>query len=177
MRNIIFTFLLSILLVSCASYLDKKSIVNVHFELNVFKDFNIYKEIHFVHEKRDKEIYYINDFQIRLPKKIVFFQTGTYDFFEYPSKQIIVIRSGYRNIKNQNWELREATRNEILNYLDDFWSEREYNSSILEDQSKNRITKVYSNNNTIIVLFNIKEENFKAFLTEIKDFEYINESK
>ncbi len=175
MKNTIILILISSVLSSCATYLDKESSINDSYELYSNNDHNIYKNKNPIKESYDTDIYKKNKFQVRLPKNIVNWQSGSYDVFEYSSKQVLLIKAGNDKEKvSKEWEFRNPTEEEVLNYLDDYWTKRGYATKYLENLNPNRVSKIYSNAISTVLLYNIKEENFDTYENLIKTFKYIN---
>ena len=177
MRNTVFIIIIGFFLHSCSSiYLDKKELNYkgkcYHFES--YETYNVFRKVCPVNGWAEGVLirkYY----EIRLPKNIVYFQTGTEDIFEYPSKQIIYIYNCFTKKPYENedeWIFRDATFRDVEN-LYDYWERRGYHINSLENFNNKRISKVYSDGCTTILLFNIKPNNYKAFKNLILTYKYI----
>lgn len=176
MRNYI--MLICLLFLSCASFVDVENERNDYFELLSFDDYNIFKKINQVGVSMDTVRYDRKDFEVKLPKNIIYYKTGTYNIFEYSSKQIIVITSGEGKSKEStDWKFKKDISDDILNFLDKYWTGKGYNFNYLEKSKKGRVSKIYSNQNTNILLFNIKDDNFEHFYNYVKKFKYLSNTK
>jgi hypothetical protein len=172
MKNTVLTILIGFFISSCATYMDRKNLKNRFYDFEVYETYNVFKKIDPINSCADTEVYIRNHYEIKLPKNIVNWQTGTNDIFEYPSKQIIFIKGGFSKKQNE-WIFRNVTEEEILNFLESYWHKRGYNSNYLENLNSKRISKIYTDNNTTILLFNIKPNSFETFKNLILTFKYI----
>lgn len=176
MKKIII-LIVTILLTSCKSYLDRgENISNDFMNFNYMKDYNefIYKSK--INSITDTKTYYKNYFTINLPKKLKHWQILDNKFyFEYDGKEVIYINSGYKNEGNlSNWILRETDSSEIYDLLNSYWDERKYNEDLLILNKLTRTSKVYSDGKVLILLYNIKQDNLNKYLKLVKNFKYIN---
>ncbi|SHF40185.1 hypothetical protein SAMN05444377_10827 [Flavobacterium fontis] len=146
-----------------------------------YMDFN-FKESHneFIYKSKinaiaDNDIYYKTNFSIKLPKNLKNWQISSNEFFfEYSGKEIIYINSGYKN-KGQagKWVIRDTNDDEIFNTLNSYWTKRKYSEGNLKVFNSSRVSKVYTDGKALILLYNIKKENFEKYFELIKSFEYI----
>lgn len=175
MRNF-FIILLIIVLTSCSTYLDRGKNIRTNFidfnYLNTFNEF-IYKSK--VNASADNEIHYRTNFSINLPKKIRNWKITNNEFyFELAKKEIIYIKSGFENeSKVENWHLQEINNNEIHNKLNSYWDSRGYNEDLLNISKTDRVSKVYTDGKTYILLYNIEQKNYDQYLDLIKSFKYL----
>lgn len=169
---LLFTMLLS----SCKTYLDiaKNSITTDYMTFKYEKNYNKLDYFNKVNASADKDVFYTTHFSINLPKDIVYWtRLDNKFYFEYSSKQIIYIYTAYKNDgkESDNWEVRDLEGGKNFSYLDEYWTnERRYNEDDLYKRNKERITKLYTNGKYEILLYNIKEKNYPAFLESIKTF-------
>ncbi len=199
MKNIFLLFIVTILSTSCTSYFDSVGFKNDYLEFIPMKRKNVFKQIKTIPDVADKEYYYYYNFEIDLPKKIKTFSTfGRSIIFEYSSEQIILIHYGVKEIVNHGKKIREFSMNEHWNfkdfYYDDdsrdytyssqidfdlytYWDDKGYNVNYLEEeQNSKRISKLYTDGNSTIVLYNIKKKNIKKYQNKIKSFRYLRDS-
>ena len=119
-------------------------------------------------------------FSIQLPKGIEYWSFRSREYvFEYDSKQIIVVWGGYQNYNQRpdKWELRNVVGNEFRFTMQEFLEDRNYNVDLWDEPKGKRLTKIYTNGEVKILLFNIKPENFDMFLNNLKQFQYLGEFK
>lgn len=176
MKKITLLFISFFLLNSCKTYIDTQNDIKSDSMEFIYKE----KENQFLYKsklysKAGNDIKYPNHFSINLPKKIKNWHIlGNEFYFEYDSKQMIYINSGYKNVGNEvDWSLNDFPENKIYKTFGDYWEERNYNESSLYNSLKERINKSYSDGKVTIVLYNIKQENYVAFLEKIKTFKYL----
>ncbi len=186
MRKLILLFAV-ISLISCKSrtgYIDAEAPDNVlayePFKLILEKDYNIVELNPAKPIKVGDNTMHHNIYRVRIPKKLVNWTiNGRKYIFEYDDREIIAIDGGYANSpRNEAWELRDSLDYGILKpYIHNYAKEQSYGDNYLEDYLKNipegRVTKMYSNHATRVLLFNIKEKNFEDYLNLIKTIEYI----
>lgn len=163
---------------SCASYIDipKNSINNDSMIFEYGNNENKLKYINKVNASADHEIYYTTNFTIILPKSIInWTRSNNIFFFEYEDKQIIYIYSAYKNEgkESDNWKLLEIEPNEVENYLNNYWSKRNYDENFLYKTHRGRLSKLYTNGKYKILLYNIKTENLPGFIESAKTFNII----
>ncbi|TDO67871.1 hypothetical protein EV143_1254 [Flavobacterium chryseum] len=177
MKKIFLTVIIVITTCSCNTYLDRGNNIKTD-----YMDFN-YMESHneFVYKSKvnsiaDNEVFYTTHLSIDLPKKIKFWTSSNNEFyFEYDDKQIIYIYSGYKNggVSGQ-WKMRETNDNEIYVRLNPYWHKRKYNEDNLKSGHSGRTSKAYTDGKVIILLYNIKQENFERYLALVKTFKYLD---
>jgi hypothetical protein len=172
MKKLIFALLL-ISINSCSTYIDVGNNVNSDkLDFIYLKEYNefIYKSK--INTAADSETYVTTNFSISLPKEIIKWKIRDNKFyFEYDKKQIIYIDSGYKNIGNaNNWIIRDANKEDIQAFLKEYQNVSKHTMKIKE----NRISKVYSDGKTSILLFNIEQNKIKSYLDLIQKFRYIN---
>jgi len=129
-----------------------------------------------VNSRADKEVYYQTHFKLYLPKRIKNWQISSNEFYyEYDDKEIIYIYSGYKNVGTPGkWMLRETNDKEIYKRIDPYWHKRKYDEDALKSGYSGRTSKIYTDDKVIILLYNIKQENFERYLTLIKSFKYLD---
>ncbi len=178
MKNKI-TFIITTLLIfiSCRPYLDcGKNIDNDYMNFKYGDSHNefIYKSK--IDAITDTEIYQTTHFSINLPKKIKNWKIlGNKFYFEYPNKEMIYIYSGYKNkVSPEKWSERETNNSEVYNSLNSYWYEKKYNENLLATDNPKRVSKVYSDGKTLILLFNIKKDNLSSYLELVKSHKYLN---
>jgi len=76
--------------------------------------------------------------------------------------------------KSSLWVIKDPSDDELYMAVEAYLKEKKYYGKIFENPSRNRVTKVYTNGEVKIFLFNIKPSNFEAYLTLVKSFKYIN---
>jgi len=162
---------------SCTTYLDKgQSIHNDHLDFNYTKNYNefIYKSN--TNSVADNQLFLKTHFSINLPKKIKFWIISSNEFFfEYRGKQIIYINSGYKNEKSiGNWSIQEPTSEKIYSLLRSYWNSRNYKEEKLTFEKAVSNSKIYTDGNVLILLYNIKQENFAKYMELVKSFKYLN---
>lgn len=178
MKKYSIIILLTIAISSCISYSDcGKSIYSSHFDLIYLNNYNefIYKSK--VDGVADHDIYITTNFSINLPKKIKSWTfSGNEYFFEYSGREIIYINSGYINIGDiKNWAVRETNKDEIYNRIGYYyWGKRGYSENSLAVRRSGRVSKVYTDGKVLIILYNIKKENFEKYFDFVKSFKYLN---
>jgi hypothetical protein len=119
---------------------------------------------------------YPNHFSLNLPKELKnWLSLGTEFYFEYRGKEIIYINAGFKNTGYaQTWLARETSDDEIYTRLNSYWIKRGYNENTLKTGHSGRISKVYSDKKVLILLFNIKKEDFDNYFELIKSFKYLD---
>ncbi|MCI3938901.1 hypothetical protein MQX03_17000 [Chryseobacterium aahli] len=167
--------LLTLLLSSCASYVDvpENSINNNTMVFDYSGNENRLKYVSKVNTSADHDVYYTTHFSITLPKNIVNWNIASNNFFfEYNDKQIFYIYSSYKNEvqTSKNWELKDITHNEVLKYIGEYWDKRKYNENHLYKAHNGRVSKLYTNGKYKILLYNIKTENLQTFIRSAKTF-------
>lgn len=174
-----YLILFSAILSSCSIYIDQQDNIRETYELYTYENHNTFKQVKKTLIRFSKKSFYFKKkFEVNLPKNIiVFYETSDYLVFEFPSKQIIVIESGNENeeIKRQKWKFHEFVDFEIVSfYLDSYYNRMNYNSEDLDKENKgNRISLLYSDNLSTILLYNIKKENIEYYKTQIMSFRYV----
>jgi hypothetical protein len=162
--------------ISCRSYLDVvPNVINTNYM--TFRFDTTYNELNYfngVNSTADNQILYTTHFTIKLPKDILYWhQAGNKFYYEYDSKQVILINSAYKNTgqESDNWELKNVATEDLMEYMDEYWeSTRGYSKNYLEKMHDKRITKLYTNGKYSILLFNIRKKNFSSYLNLIKSF-------
>jgi len=180
MKLVLTALILAIAFSSCRSYLDcGKSIQNNFMNFNYLENYNefIYKSK--VNATADNEIYHTSHFSINLPKMLKNWQSlGNEFYFEYDDKEIIYINAGFKNVGDaQTWKVRETNSDEIYTKLNSYWNKRGYNENALTAEQSRRISKVYSDEKILILLYNIKKENFDEYLSLVKSFKHLDLQK
>ncbi|WDF61885.1 hypothetical protein PQ462_10960 [Flavobacterium sp. KACC 22758] len=177
MKKIFLTIIAVIITSSCNTYLDHGK--KIHTDYMDFYYMDSYNE--FIYKSKikstaDKEIYYPTSFKVNLPKKIKNWQISSNEFyFEYDNKEIIYIYSGYKNEGSSGkWTLRETNDNEIYKRIDPYWNKRKYDEDALKNGYSGRTSKAYTDDKVIILLYNVKLENFENYLSLIKTFKYLD---
>lgn len=161
---------------SCNSYLDRGKSVRTNFlDFNYLDNFNefIYKSK--VNASADNEIYQSTNFSVNLPKKIINWKIASNEFyFEFDKKEIIYIKNEFNDeSKTNNWHLQEINNHEIRNKLISYWNIRGYNEVLFDVSKKDRVSKIYTNGKTYILLYNIRQKNYEHYLDLIKSFKYL----
>jgi hypothetical protein len=170
-------FLGTILVTSCGAYVDinRENINTNNLDFNYLKEKNefIYKSK--INASADTEIYYTTKFSLSLPKKIInWYQSNNEFYFEYDSKQLIYISSGYKNVGQEvDWYMTDFKQQDVFSIFNYYWNKRNYNESYLHKTHNNRLTKLYTNGKVKVLLYNIKKENYERFVENIKSFKYI----
>ncbi|GAB6119055.1 hypothetical protein [Dysgonomonas termitidis] len=122
-----------------------------------------YNELNYnptVQLSKDKEILLLNNYNIYLPKGIVSYSIrNNILYFYYSNNEIIIINSG----EKEKERIEDGSLNDFYIDNEDFYKNagsqpyiyisREY----LRKPQKGRITKIFSNNNIFIILYNIKK--------------------
>ena len=168
-------FIALICLNSCKSYVDvnNSKVSDKGMNFNFYENFNSLDYFSSVNASADNDIFYTTHFTINLPKKIVYWEISSNNFFfEYDSKQIIYIYSSYKNKgqESENWELKDIDYNEVLKYIGEYWDKRNYNENYLYEAHNERVSKLYTNGKYKILLYNVKTENLQAFIQSAKTF-------
>lgn len=170
--------------ISCKPYLDNekyKSIgKNEMLNFDYYRDHNVFEVKHRIPATADKEIYYPRKFKINLPKNIKdwHISNNTY-LFNFENNQFLVIQAGFiDNDIQRAWSFEsfddvDSKRN-FYDIMSDFGLSENYIDKKLESKNSNRLTKLYTNSDVNIILFNVKKENYDDFLKNIKTFEYLN---
>lgn len=178
MKKNLIILIVTAILYSCTPYLDYgKNIHTDYIDFNYLENYNefIYKSK--INSIADKEIYYTTHFSINIPKEIKNWESsGNTFYFEYGSKEIIYINTGYKNKQEVGgWTLREANNDEIYNMLSSYWNKKKYNENTLKKRGLKRVSKVYFDGRVSILLYNIKQENLDDYLGLIKKFKYLTQ--
>ncbi|GAA3990640.1 hypothetical protein [Hymenobacter antarcticus] len=168
MKKVFFLLMPAILLTASCARLDRGQ--NIHAD---FMDF-VYLEDHnqFVYKSRvnavaHTEVFLTTRFRVDLPKNLKNWQSsGNVFVFEYDKKQIIYIQAAYKN-KSQLRKptIREVDNKEIDERLSPYWDERKYHENTLKGGQAGRVSKVYSDGRVVVLLYNVKQENFDHFLS------------
>lgn len=180
MKKIFYIFIAASL-VSCASYVDKtRFTIPQFFTLEPAEDHNTITTLEGLNASADGWRKTFQLFSIQLPKGIEYWSIYSREYvFEYDSKQMIVVWGGYQNynLRPENWELRDVVGNEFRFTMQEFLDERNYNTDLWDEPKDKRLTKIYTNGEVKILLFNIKPKNFDSFLNNVKQFQYLGELK
>lgn len=170
-------FLCAVLVTSCSSYIDsnEKSINTDYLDFKFLSKKNEFVYKSKVNSSADNEVYYTANFKITLPKKIKnWYKSNNEFYFEYDSKQIIYIESGYKNVGQEvNWSLNDFQQDNIYKIFGAYWDKQNYDESYLHKNHNERLTKLYTNGKVKILLYNIKKENYASFLEHVKSFKYL----
>lgn len=143
----------------------------------------VYLEDHtqFVYKSRvnavaDKEVFRTTRFRVDLPKNLKNWQNSANVFvFEYDEKQIIYIQAAYKNKSQlQKSTIREVDNQEIDERLSPYWDERKYDENTLKGGQPGRVSKVYSDGRVVVLLYNVKQENFDHFLRLTSGLTYLD---
>lgn len=186
MKKLIFLFAV-IGIVSCKSgvkYIDAEAPNNElayePFKLILEKDYNIVELNKTKPVKVGDNTMYHMRYRLRIPKNLVNWSIkGRKYIFEYDDKEIIAIDGGYTSSpQKEQWELRDSINYGILKpYIENYSADRAYGDNYLKNYldsvPADRVTKMYSNGATRVLLFNIKEKNFDSYFNLIKTIEYI----
>lgn len=171
MKKTLFLFLV-LSFSSCKTYIDSNvlgnKISNNSITIQYFEDYNILKSNDKIGVVSDKEVSYPQLFKLKIPKKIKRFKIIDKVFcIEYNSKQVIYIDAGFKNkvVNLENWKLIDVNDEVFDSYSNNYFS-------IEKITSKKRLTKLYTDGKTKILLMNIKIENFDNYLKLIKTFKY-----
>ena len=164
-KGVILLTLVLIILSSCRSYIDipRNSISKDYLIFKYENDYNNFIFSDKVNIVADKDVSITTHFNIRLPKKIIYWmRLGNRFFFEYSTGQLICVYSSYANKEGHGdeWKLFEPKENDEFNYLDEYF-EKKVKGNKRKNRKAGRITKVYTNSKYEILLYNIKKENFK----------------
>lgn len=123
-------------------------------------------------------------FEIKLPKKLKqwWFEGENY-LIECSDGQIIGVNPGYaeENKKPKEWYLKDPIVSDEIFYAEIFSYVSSYDLSKKKLEyvdeiklKKGRISKIYSNGEVDILLYNVKSKNFEHYLELIKSFRYID---
>jgi len=171
MRKIVF-IIFTFILVSCSGYkyLDYSNSGNNlnynEFGFILFDNYNTFYSRKTIGMNADEQISYYQHFEIDIPKKIKNWKySGTCFYIEYDFGQIVSIDPGteIKNEKIENWlELEE--NDDLLNGISEYWIEtHDKSSNNNTNVNKGRLTKIFSDGHSKIILFNIKKENIEKF--------------
>ncbi|WP_417367055.1 hypothetical protein [Flavobacterium beibuense] len=99
--------------------------------------------------------------------------------FNFNNNQFLVIQAGFiDNDIQMAWDLKSFdnvySKRDFYDIMNDFGLSDNYIDKKLESKNSNRLTKLYTNSDVNIILFNVKKENYDDFLKNIKTFEYLN---
>ncbi len=177
MKKVLKILLYTLLISSCQTYIDRGS--NFHsnnINFNYLENHNEFLFKSKVNAIADKQVFYVTNFSINLPKKIKYWERSNNEFFfEYASKEIIYLNVGYKNKGNyDSWTIRDIEDDELYDKLSSYWDKRKYNENTLKTGSSGRVSKVYSDGRVEVYLYNIKQENFDRYFGLIKSFKYKN---
>ncbi|OGS73577.1 MAG: hypothetical protein A3G95_01635 [Flavobacteria bacterium RIFCSPLOWO2_12_FULL_31_7] len=183
--NLIISILLFTILASCSEYkfIDNPkfgdSIDYKDFGFKQFENYNTFYSRRKIGMSAGNQTSYYQHYDINVPKNIKkWLYYGTEFFIEYENGQIISINPE-REIKNEkitDWkELVEDADllSGISDYFKDVYNKRwDYSANT----KSGRITKIYFDGHTTIILFNIKKENELEFFNIKNTLKYINSS-
>jgi hypothetical protein len=177
MKKVFLLLMQAILLTASCARIDRGQ--NIHAD---FMDF-VYLEDHnqFVYKSRvnavaDTEVFLTTRFRVNLPKNLKNWQSsGNVFVFEYDKKQIIYIQAAYKN-KSQLRKptIRDIDNQEIDERLSPYWNERKYHKNTLKGGQTGRVSKVYSDGRVVVLLYNVKQENFDHFLSLTSGLTYLD---
>lgn len=176
MKKVFFLVQAILLTASCAR-LDKGQ--NIHTDYMAF----VYLEDHnqFVYKSRinavaDTEVFLTTRFRVDLPKNLKNWQSSSNVFvFEYDKKQIICIQAAYKNEGQlRKPTIRDVGNQEIDERLGPYWNERKFQENTLKGGQAGRVSKVYSDGRVVVLLYNVKQENFDHFLSLTSGLTYLD---
>jgi len=177
MKKVFFLVLPAILLTASCARIDRGQ--SIHGD---FMDF-VYLEDHnqFVYKSRvnaraGTDVFQTTRFRVDLPKNLKDWQISDNVFvFEYDRKQIIYIQAAYTN-KSQLRKptVREVDNQEIEQRLWPYWDKRKYHENTLKGGQAGRVSKVYSDGRVVVLLYNVKRENFDRFLSMTSGLTYLD---
>jgi hypothetical protein len=167
----------AILLTSACASIDRgRSIHSDRVDFDYLEGHN-----HFVYKSKingiaDTEVFLNTHFRVDLPKNLKNWQISGNEFiFEYENKQIIYIQANYKN-KSQLREptIRDIDNREIDARLSEYWYDKKYREKKLKGGQPGRISQVYSDGRVVVLLYNVKQENFDHFLSLASGLTYLN---
>lgn len=172
------------ILTSCSEY---KYIDNPKFGDNIdyndfgfkqFQNHNTFYSRHKIGMRAGNQTSYYQHYDINVPKNIKkWWYYGTEFFIEYENRQIISINPGEEIKDNKITDWKELVENPDLSCISDYYKNIhkkrwDYYAKI----KSGRITKIYSDGHSTIILFNIKKENELEFSNIKNTLKYINSS-
>lgn len=125
----------------------------------------------------DNQTTYYQHYDINVPKNIKNWQYFNTEFLiEYDDKQIISINPGIeiKNEKITDWKVLDDNGN-LLSGISDFYrTVHKKRWDYLAKVKSGRITKIFNDGHSTIILFNIKKENVVEFSNIKNTLKYIN---
>lgn len=170
------------ILAACSEYkyLDNpksgNSIDYKDFGFKQSKNYNTFYSRKKIGMNAGNQISYYQHFDINVPKNIKkWLYYGTEFFIEYENHQIISINPG-REIKNEKiTDWKELIEDEDLSSISDYYKSIHKKRWDYSAKTKSgRITKIYYDGHTTIILFNIEKENIFEFSNIKNTLKYIN---
>jgi hypothetical protein len=174
-------FVLLFIISSCARYVDTgkyNSSEQIKYEFfRFFPDSNIFKYKSNVVLTRDTEKIYLKNFEVKLPKKIRYYELiGTTDFtFYYDKSQVIFIKVDHEN-KNIKQDTVYTPSKDQLNEIIDSEVKTESGKYDLKDIpfKEHRKNLIIQRGTAMILLCNIYDYNFPLFFEYVNSFKFIN---
>jgi hypothetical protein len=167
MKKVFLLLLQAIILTTCCARIDKgQSIYGDSVDFVYLEDHNQFVYKSRVDAVADTEVFLTTRFRVDLPKNLKNWQGSDNVFvFEYDKKQIIYIQAAYKN-KSQlrTPTIRAVDNQEIAERLSPYWEERRYHENTLKGGQPGRVSKVYSDGRVVVLLYNVRQENFDHFL-------------
>lgn len=180
--KILISTLLLTILTSCSEYkyIDNPkfgdSIDYKDFGFKQFENYNTFYSRCKIGMNADNEISYFQHFDINVPKNIKkWWYSGSEFFIEYEKGQIISINPG-REIKNEKiTDWKELVKDaDLLSDISDYYTNIHKKRWDYSAKTKSgRITKIYFDGHSTIILFNIKKENEIEFSNIKNSLNYI----
>lgn len=164
-------------LLSCNNYLDKdnngKQIKSQSFELIKKESHNELIYYDTIPATAGENIFYPQGFSVNIPKNVYDIErSGNSFLINYGQKQFLIIDSGFKEEANsdKDWKLSDVKNYDVREYLDSYWSKKNYNEKVLDYNSQNRVSKIYTNGHNKIIFFNLKQDNFPSFFEMSKTY-------
>ena len=124
MKQIIF-FSLLILASSCRSFVDvnNSSFSNSSVNFRFLDQKNEFIFISKINAQADNYVYYVQNFRIFLPKRILNWSGSANEFFfEYENKQLIYLYVEYKNVSDENdLQISDFKQEDIISILNEYW--------------------------------------------------------
>lgn len=183
MKKFFFTIVILINLISCKStqevdLYDKKIASSNLFEVFSKENYDLLRYIDQMHVTADKDEYIPQNYEIRIPKGWKRINiTSNRVYLNYGKKQVIVIDGGYINTKKSinSWKEMDIDFPEKSSLLHSYFNDLGYDPKLISREKKNTKTKILTDNRIKVLLFNIKNKDFKAFVGVLNEgVKYIN---
>ena len=185
MRTNLVILLFSIFLTSCGHhyYDNPKFGKDINYGGFGFKQYDSYNTFYSRQKtvlKADNELSNYQHFDIDVPKNIKkWLYSGTTLIIEYDDNQIISINPKTKIKTDKIFEWSELIENaDLLNVISNYYTTIHRKKWDFEAETKlKRITKIYNDGHSTIILFNIKKENIERFDVIKESFKYIKSNR